>query len=266
MRRLVCVLVFVSLLTGVVAGQSQSKQPRGNVTITFDGLMALAMGWSDRVSVGILDVPHHSPQLTITRIKGSQRQTVATLGAEDLRGNLSIYLEGAESAVSRYLPSPSMTDPADFRWNIDMETDLFQKQLYIQEGKLWGKIHISHGEFYSRNLSGERYRFASRDGKLLSFDRRVGEPAAALDLQSGQVLTISGNGDSWRLQAAGGIRYEIAITNEPPASMANMDHFLFYYGILGEKVTPYQPVMMEKVYFPPPMMCGAVVFGRSSLD
>lgn len=275
MRRFFFALVFVSLFVSVLmsipmsrANSSNHSQLTGNVAITMDGLLAVTMGAKDRASVGILDVHHHTPMMKIDKIGSGQRSTLATLTAEQLHGTLSISVEGETPAVSRYLPADAYADPSDFRWNIDMESDLFQRQLYLKESALAGKIHISSGLFYSRNLSEEKYRFFSPDGKSLPFNRQVGEPAATLQLEAGQALTVTGKGVDIRLAEQPGLRYEIAISNEPPPAMANMDHFLYYYTAIGNgNVLPhYQPVMVQKAYYPPPTVCGSIIFSKSTLD
>ncbi|MEW6733184.1 MAG: hypothetical protein AB1489_17790 [Acidobacteriota bacterium] len=267
-------LVFV--LNIAVSGNSSKAvplplNPRENatVTMTFDGLMALCMGNSERVSVGILNVHHHLPMLTVAKIVNGQRSIVTTLKDEQLRGTTYIEVEGGTANVGKYLSASMQNDVNDFRWNIDLEGDLHQRQLYVQEEKLFGKIHIGAGLFYARNLSEEKVRFFAADGsgKALPFNRRVAEPAAKIDLAAGQALIIRGVKESIHLAVEKDVYYEVAITNEPPAEMANIDHFQFYYEVMGEKITPYIPVAARKTSSAPwPLFCGSGIFSKSQLN
>ncbi|MEW6737998.1 MAG: hypothetical protein AB1489_42365, partial [Acidobacteriota bacterium] len=168
-----------------------------------------------------------------------------------------------------YLAPSMQNDPNDFRWNIDMEGDLHQRELHLKEEKLFGKIHIGAGLFYSDDLSQEKVRFLATDGsgKVLPFNRQVATPAAKLNLVAGQALVIRGSKDIVRLVAEPNVRYEIAVTNEPPAEMASMDHFTYYYDFIGAKVTPYNIALARKAAVEPaPLTCQSVVFGKSKLN
>src|SRR5688572_30758241 len=76
----------ISLLTGIVSGSSSNSAsplptPRENATVNFkfDGLMALCFGNPERVSAGVMDVHHHTPELAVIRIKDGKRSKVAKL-------------------------------------------------------------------------------------------------------------------------------------------------------------------------------------------
>ena len=162
-----------------------------------------------------------------------------------------------------------MSDVNDFRWTLDMESDLFQKQLYIKEDKLWGKIHLNAGLFYGINLSEGKFRFVATDNSntMLPFNRQVSDPAALLNLATDETLVIRNEKEVIRLKAEDGVSYQILIHNLPPKEMADMNHFLFYFTVLGEKVTAYRPLEMAKAAFaPPPMLCGSAIFSKSRLD
>ncbi|MEW6734617.1 MAG: hypothetical protein AB1489_25050 [Acidobacteriota bacterium] len=238
------------------------------VTMTFDGLMALCMGNPERVSVGILDVHHHTPTLTVSKVAKGRKAPLATLKGEQLRGTLHIDVEGASADVNKYISPAMEKDPNDFRWTVDLESDLHQRELHLKEERLFGKIHIGAGLFYSRELSTEPFRFFAMDGsgKALPFNRRVGEPAAKVNLSNDQALVIRTSQQTIRLLGESDATYEIVITNEPPAEMANLDHWMFYYQIIGEGVTTYTPVMVQKTsYAPRPFLCSAAIFSKSQL-
>ncbi|MEW6732321.1 MAG: hypothetical protein AB1489_13410 [Acidobacteriota bacterium] len=271
----VVVYLFLGITNSVSSNGDKTSQllPRNpsaeaNVTISFDGLMALCFGNPDRVSVAILDVHHHTPTLMVREVINNRRTVIATLKSEQLRGTLYIDLENRSAGVSKYLSTAMQQDPNDFRWNIDMEGDLHQRELQLKEEKLFGKIHIGMGLFYAANLSEERVRFLAADGsgKALPFNRRVATPAAKINLINGQAMVIMNGKDKIRLVGREGVGYEIAITNEPPAEMASMDHFTYYYDFIGVNVTPYNIALAHKASFAPfPLSCMSIVFGKSQL-
>jgi hypothetical protein len=245
-----------------------NPREQASVTISFDGLMAICFGDAARVSAGILDVHHHIPLIKVEKVTGTQRTLVAQIKGEELRGVAYIDVENSGSrGVSRYFANSMAEDKNDFRWTIDMESDLHQRQLYIKEDRLFGKIHFTSGLFYANKLSEEKVKFQSAKGNELPFNRQVAEPAAKLNLNVGETLVIKTEDRTLRLPAERDICYEIAITNTPPADMANINHWLFYYDLLEQSVTPYEPVMVKKAaYYPPPVMCAAAVFSRSKLN
>ena len=264
----ICLIAAFAFSTAPQANVSAPPaHPRQDATveITFDGLMALCLGDPSRVSVGILNVEHHRPELRITKVKSEQKTPVAIWRGE-LRDTLYLDVESHSQNVSRYQASAPATDPNDFSWTVDLESDLFQRELYVKEESLVGKIHINAGLFYGRNLSEEKFRFFDNTGKALPFDRQVAEPAAKLNLAAGDALIIKSSKETLRLAAEPGVRYQIEVTNLPPADMAAMDHWLYYYDVLGAKVTPYTPVMVKKAAFAPrPLLCLSAVFSKSRL-
>ncbi|MEW6736412.1 MAG: hypothetical protein AB1489_34285 [Acidobacteriota bacterium] len=266
----VCLVFALTMAVSSNSNTNSSKaaplpvNPReeASVTMTFDGLMALCMGNPERVSVGILDVHHHTPQLLVSKIANGRKAPLATLKGEQLRGTIYIDVEGASAQVGRYLAPSMQNDPNDFRWNIDMEGDLHQRELHLKEEKLFGKIHIGAGLFYAHNVSEEKVRFFAADGsgKVLPFNRKVAEPAAKLNLVKGQVLVIRGEEENIRILPTDEAYYEVAIANLSPDNMASLDHFLYYYEALSIKVTRY-----ESVIAPRPIFCSAVIFNRTEI-
>jgi hypothetical protein len=275
-NRSVLFLIFIFAVFSLnltVAGNTGRVLPanpreQASVTISFDGLMAICFGDPARVSAGILDVHHHTPQLKIEKVKGDQRALMAVIKGESLRGVAYLDVENSASrGVSRYYANSMAEDKNDFRWTVDLENDIHQRQLYIKEDKLFGKIHFSAGLFYGNNLSAETVKFQSTTGNELSFQRQIAQPAAKLNLNVGEVLIIKLKDRTLRLPAEVDLRYEIAITNTPPADMVNLNHWLFYYDIVGRSVTAYEPVIVKKAaYNPRPVVCESVVFSMSKLD
>jgi hypothetical protein len=268
--------VLVVLGFSIKASSNSSSSPlpvtprdEATVSFDFDGLMGICFGNQERVSAGLLNVPHHTPEIKITRIDAGKRSTMAVLRGEQLRGTFYVDVEGrTKSAVSRYY-GESIDDPNDFRWNIDLEGDLYQKKLHIMEEKLFGKIHFGGGLFFASNLTDHSVRFFAADnsGKALPFNRRIAAPSAKINLAIGDTLLIRGVKNSIRLVAEPGVRYEVSVTNLPPSDMANMEHWIYYYDLLGEQVTPYMPVIAQKTAFgPKPLLCMPVVFSLSQLD
>lgn len=147
-----------------------------------------------------------------------------------------------------------------------MESDLFQKQLYLNEDKLFTKIHFNTGLFAATDLTPDRYRFVT-GSTLHSFNRQIGRPMAIFQLESSDKLLIAGLSGDIVLPAANGINYNVSITNLPPQNMASVDHFGFYYDIFKDKsLSRYMPVMAQKSgYNPRPALCEAVVLTKSKI-
>jgi hypothetical protein len=271
---IISTVVFVAIFTistnanSRISSTLKTPHEDATVTISFDGLLAVCFGDPGRVSTGILNVAHHTPRLVIEQITPESKRTIATLTGAQLRGTTFIDVEGsAPTGVKRYFATTMSEDEKDFRWTVDIESDIFQRQLYIKEEKLFGKIHFSAGLFYGNNLSEETVKFQSAAGNELPFKRQIAEPAAMVKLTAGETLVIKTKGQTLRLPAQANARYQIAITNTPPADMANMNHFLFYYDVVGKPVTAYEPVVVKKAaFFPKPILCQAVVFSKSKLN
>jgi hypothetical protein len=262
-------LIASSENTGKAAGSPQpNPAEEATVSINFEGLMAICFGSSERVSTGLLDVHHHTPEIKITRVKDGSRKDLAILKGEQLRTTFYFDVEGRSNpSVSRYY-GESINDSNDFRWNIDLESDLYQRMLYVREDKLFGKIHFSSGLFYAGKRTERPVRFFAADnsGKVLPFNRYIAAPAAKINLSAGEALVIRGGKETIRLTAEPGVRYEIEINNMPAADMADMNHFSFYYDVVGVKVTPYSPVMVKKAFTGGPIICASAVFSRSKLN
>jgi hypothetical protein len=263
------VLLFVTSTANQVTAQrpSGSGQVPGNVSITFDGMEALFFGQEGRVTVGMLDAHHHTPVITVTQIANNQRTVIAELRGKQLSGLLSIDAEGVgATGVQRWQANDMKADANDARWMIDFNELYPGKTLTIKEELLSAKIQINVGMFHADKLSAAPVKFFSSNesGKTLSFNRKVGYPAAKVNLSEGDKLTISGrNFAPVRLIGAKGTQYQIAINNLPPRNMMSMDHFLNYYDIINEALPRYVPVYAIKASFDPyPAMCAPVAFGR----
>jgi len=236
------------------------------VSFMFDGLQAIAFGDSKRVSDGILDVHHHNPLIEIKQIKDGQETIIHTIKASELKGKvLQIDVPNTTLQPKRYYSSDMSKNSQDFRWCLDIENDLFQKQLYLREDKLFCKIHFMEGEFFTNQLTEDKYQFTA-GSKLHSFNRRIGEPGAKLQLVSGNDLVITGLDKEIILPYRLGTNYKISITNLPSKDMMNMDHFAFYYDVIKSDVTPFMPLISKKVAFgPKPYVCGALIFSKSTI-
>jgi hypothetical protein len=161
-------------------------------------------------------------------------------------------------------------DPFDARWTIDFNELYPQENLTVDETKLFTKIHISNGLFYSERLSKTKARFFAADdsGRTLKVNRRMSYPAAKLNLANGDKLIISGgNFEPVRLVGSANVSYQIDITNLPPKNAMSMDHFLHYYEIVNEPLEQYVPVMSFKAAFDPyPTGCAPVLFSSITIS
>ncbi|MEW6733895.1 MAG: hypothetical protein AB1489_21390 [Acidobacteriota bacterium] len=272
----VSAIVFTLLTSAFISATSsntnstQEKLNPGQATITisFDGLMALCMGSPDRVSVGVLDAHHHTPRLIVTKIQNGKRSTIATLQDEQLRGTWFIDVLGAQPGISKYYTSTPESDKNDLKWAIDFN-ELYKQPLTIKEEKLFGKIHISAGMFYTRALTEMKYRLFATDSaeRKLDFDRQIGYVGAMIDMGLGDVLVLHQRTRKIKLIAEQDTRYEISLTNVPPPTHGNIDHFLYYFDVIEERLTRYVPVAGSRAAFEPsPSICGSAVFGNSTLS
>jgi hypothetical protein len=267
-----CLILMIGMLivgNDVVKVRAQKPvalAPGGNVTMSFDGMEALFFGTPERVSVGMLAAHNHTPKITVTKITGNERTIVAQLSGTQLRKPIFIDAEGlAATGVARYLTENKELDPYDARWMIDFN-ELYPQRLTIKEDRLFTKVHISSGLFYSEQLSKERARFFAADGsqKTLKVNRRMAQPAAKLNLSNGDKLIISGNFEPIKLVGTANVQYQIDITNLPPKNAMSMDHFLHYYEIVAEPLEKYVPVLSFKTAFTPyPALCPPVYFSSS---
>jgi hypothetical protein len=266
---LVALLALSIVATNYVNNEASAQKPTvvppaGNVTFSFDGMEALFFGAPDRVSVGVLNAHNHRPQITVTKVVGSERTVIAQLSGAQLRKPVFIDAEGlAATGVSRRLAEVKENDPFDARWMIDFNELYPQQQLSVDESKLFTKIHISNGLFYSDRLSKTKARFFAADdsGRTLKVNRRMGYPAAKLNLSNGDKLIISGNFEPVRLVGSANVSYQIDITNLPPKNAMSFDHFLHYYEIVNQPLEKYIPVMSFKAAVDPlPAACPPVYF------
>ncbi|MFY9226991.1 MAG: hypothetical protein WAQ98_30230 [Blastocatellia bacterium] len=272
MKKIYFLMVFFAIcfcvLMSSVNNNGVNADAKCEVSFHFDGLQAIAFGDSKRVSDGILDVHHHNPLIEVKEIKGGKETVIRTIKADELKGKvLNVDVPNNQQHPTRYYSPDMSKDSQDFRWCLDIENDLFQKQLYLREDKLFCKINFMEGEFFATQLTKDKYQFVSPT-KIHSFNRQIGRPAAQINLKPTDNLVISGLSQQINLPYQTGISYKVTITNLPPADMADMNHFVFYYDLVKEPVTKYMPTTVKKASFlphPPPLLCEAIIFSKSSL-
>lgn len=260
---ILCLSVFFSTTTNSSPINSLSST---SVLFTFDGLQVLAFGNPDKVTDGILDVHHHTPKLEIKQIeKGKEKVIFTAQGKELYQKVLNISIPNNTLKPNRYTSINMNVDKKDFRWCLDMENDLFQKQLYLNEDKLFTKIHFGLGTFFTSELIDGKYQFVA-GSKVHSFNRQIGAPGAKVELQQGDDLIITGLDKAVKLAYQIGVDYRVDITNLPPKEMASIDHFGFYYDVFKDKdITRYMPVEVAKKasLLPRPYLCEAITLSKS---
>ncbi len=261
--------IFVAALLGIITFSSAStgNTAKCQVLFAFDGLGVIAFGDPSRASLGILDVVHHTPQIQIKTLESGREKNTQTISNDQLKNKvITISVPKSQLHPQRYY-SPDMTkDTADFRWCLDLESDLFQKQLYLKQDKLFAKIHFTTGTFYTTNLTSDKYQFTA-GSTLHSFNRQIGTPAASVKLQQGQALIIAGLSENIVLLFKANVSYEIAITNLPPKNMMSMDHFLYYYDALKTPVKKFMPVEAKRAtYGPRPLYCDTIILSKSTIS
>lgn len=256
----VCLLAATTATTANLSGNAAST-----VNFEFDGLGIFAFGDASRASLGLLDVVHHTPNIQIKTLKKGKVVSTNVITAQQLKAKvIDISVPNNRSAPTRYYSSDMARDKSDFRWTLDLESDLFQKQLYLKDN-FFAKIHFTTGTFTAANITDEKFTFTA-GSKIHSFNRQIGQPAATISLQPSQSLIISGLDKPITLPYQQGVDYSVSITNLPPNDMANIDHFLFYYDAIKSAVPRFVPVQVKKVSLRPyPMVCEMVVMGKSSI-
>ncbi len=269
MKKICVLIMFVGVcLSLLISNLNMSKvdaDSKCQVSFHFDGLQAIAFGDSKRVSDGILDVPHHTPNIEIKQIKQGKETTLHTIKASELKAKaLNIGVPNNTLQPKRYYSSDMAKDSQDFRWCLDIENDLFQKQLYLKD-QFFAKIHFNAGTFYAENITEGKYQFVA-GSTLHKFNRQIGRPNGRIDLSKSQHLVISGLDKSIDLPYQDGVSYSIEITNLPTKDMMNIDHFTFYYDQVKTQVPKFMPTPVKKASFAPaPILCDSLVFGKSSI-
>ncbi|MBL8148518.1 MAG: hypothetical protein JNN15_01150, partial [Blastocatellia bacterium] len=195
---------------------------------------------------------------------------------EQLKRTLEVSVVGGDiiarrsMRLGRYLAFNGRdSDERDFSWTFDIEREIYQRKLKIKENAFLGKIHFNTGIFYTTKLSDEKLKFIAADGsgKSLPILRRIGQPAARIDLDHGQELLISGLAEPLKLKAEYDTNYLVTVYNLPPPEMANLNHFLMYYDIIDEKLTKYEPVAVKQSFTGGGgSMCLPKIFGESGLN
>ncbi|MBL8194237.1 MAG: hypothetical protein JNM06_10640 [Blastocatellia bacterium] len=233
------------------------------VSFHFDGLQAIAFGDPSRVSGGILDVHHHVPSIEIKQIKQGKTTLIHTIKADELKGKtLNVNMPNNRLQPKRYYSPDMNKDKQDFRWCLDIENDLFQKQLYLKDN-FFAKIHFNAGMFYSENVTENKYQFVS-GSSLHKFNREIGRPTLKVGLDKQDSLVISGLKNEVSLAYQPGTNYSVTISNLPSKDMMNIDHFVFYYDAVKVNVPKFMPLPVEKAaFYPKPIICDSVIFGKS---
>ncbi|MFY9223343.1 MAG: hypothetical protein WAQ98_11775 [Blastocatellia bacterium] len=236
---------------------------KSEVSFHFDGLQAIAFGDPTRVSSGILDVHHHVASIEIKQIKQGKETIIQTIKADELKGKtLNVNVPNNRLQPKRYYSPDMSKDKQDFRWCLDIENDLFQKQLYLKDN-FFAKIHFNSGMFYSENVTENKYQFVS-GSSLHKFNREIGRPVLKVGLDKQDSLVISGLKNEVSLAYQPGTNYSVTISNLPSKDMMNIDHFVFYYDAVKVNVPKFMPLPVEKAaYNPKPILCDSLIFGKS---
>ncbi|MBL8150818.1 MAG: hypothetical protein JNN15_12910 [Blastocatellia bacterium] len=243
-------------------------------------------GDSQKVSVGIIDAHHHTPEFTVYKLiakkdgregkEARETREIARFTENQLKRTLTVSVSSRTSTTSKVVNkrlgkyislSGRESDSKDFGWTLDIENDLYGRKLKIKEDAFLGKIHFKSGVFYTNRLSEEKYRFVATDGsgKTLPFFRQVGRPAAKIDLENSQEVVIAGFAQSLKLKAESGVDYLVTVHNLPPPDLADLSHFLMYYDVIDEELTQYEPVMVKSTGTLE-HLCAPRAFGSSPLN
>lgn len=268
MNKVSILVLFIAICVSTMVSSMNTVNALGKceVKINFDGLQAIAFGNSTRVTDGILDAHHHTPQILIKKIEKGKEKVINNISGNELyKKVLNVTVPNRQLEPVRYYSPDMSKDKQDFRWCLDIEMDLFQKQLYLKDNFLT-KIHFNTGTFYAENITEGKYQFVA-GSKLHSFNRQIGRPTLKIELSQKENLVISGLGEEIRLPYEAGVNYSISINNLPPKDMMNINHFTFYYDAVKTTVPRFMPAPVEKATFlPKPVACEAAIFGKSSIN
>ncbi|MEW6735719.1 MAG: hypothetical protein AB1489_30790, partial [Acidobacteriota bacterium] len=75
---LTCVFISSTTSSNTNPTPQRLNPNQAAVNISLDGMVLIALGDPERASIGILNAMHHTPLLTITKIQGNNRSTIAT--------------------------------------------------------------------------------------------------------------------------------------------------------------------------------------------
>lgn len=236
---------------------------KSEVSFHFDGLQAIAFGDPTRASSGILDVHHHMPTIEIKQIRQGKETTINIIKGDQLKGKtLNVSMPNNRLQPKRYYSPDMNKDKQDFRWCLDVENDLFQKQLYLKDN-FFAKIHFNVGMFYAENVTENKYQFVA-GSTLHKFNREIGRPTLKVGLDKQDSLVISGLKEEVKLAYQPGTNYSVTISNIPSKDMMSIDHFVFYYDAVKVNVPKFMPIPVEKAaYNPKPILCDSLIFGKS---
>ncbi|MBI4853652.1 MAG: hypothetical protein HY819_17810 [Acidobacteria bacterium] len=260
------IFVCICIATMMVNNVDVNASAKCEVKFMFDGLQAIAFGNPDKVTDGILDAHHHTPKIEIKEIQKGREKVIANFEGKDLyKKVLNISMPNSPHKPIRYY-SPNMNkDTSDFRWCLDIETDLFQKQLYLKDN-FFTKINFNVGTFYAENVTEEKYQFAV-GSKIHSFNREIGRPTLKVNMGKDDSLIIAGLAKEIKLAYQNGVNYSVSISNLPSKDMMSINHFVFYYDLMKTDVQRFMPLAVKKASFlPAPIICDSIVFGKSRID
>jgi hypothetical protein len=268
MKKKSVLVLFMAVCVFTMLGNigNVSAVNKCEVKFSFDGLQALAFGNPTRVTDGLLEAHHHTAQIVIKRIEKNREQLINKIEGKSLNKKiLNVSVPNKQLEPVRYFSSDMNKDKQDFRWCLDIESDLFQKQLYLKDNFMT-KIRFNTGTFYAENITEGKYQFVA--GSILhSFNRQIGRPTLKVELSQNESLIISGLDEEIKLPYKAGVSYSIAINNLPPQDMMDINHFSFYYDSIKTNVPRFMPMLVQKVSFiPHPIVCEAAIFGKSSID
>lgn len=256
--------VFISI--SMINTSISSAIEKTEVNFHFDGLQAIAFGNASKVTDGILDAHHHTPQIEIKKVTKKAEKVIYNIVGNKLHKKvLNVFVPNKQVEPVKYYSVNMNRDKQDFRWCLDIESDLFQKQLYLKDNFLT-KIHFNTGTFYAENVTQGKYHFTA-GSKMHSFNRQIGRPTVKVELSQNENLIISGLSEEIKLPYEVGASYSIVVSNLPSADMMSIDHFVFYYDLVKTNVPKFMPSPVAKAaFYPKPVICEAVVFGKSVIN
>ncbi|MGA9772209.1 MAG: hypothetical protein WBV94_24470 [Blastocatellia bacterium] len=242
------------------------------IQIVFKGLVLAAITEGNPFAeVGaLIDSPCHKAKLTVTK---------KTPGAADEKiqvpdGSSRISLEVKKTSrkkietykgLAKFYRAGSTGDPNDFRWFVDVETDLHPDRQYkTKKGRIKPIFRVNNALFYTRKRFEDTAELRLGEANKKNFGKLADEIAANIYLdtpESVAVLTIDGvikmRADASDVKK--GIRYVIDFDCHcgPPPPHSTISDFNTFYKALTPDTPQNKQVRLTKK--PRPVQPGEIV-------
>lgn len=251
-----------------------SLNPQTLATVSFEGLGLFCINERKECELGVLDSAGHRRVLRILKNSIEINQQVLDLGdfikievTNPVKNGVELY----HNNNVRFERESDQGDPKDFRWMIDLESELYHgRSVVIDPGRsqlLHPIFFITSGLMYTLARDGEEhpsarvrwddaaarrftshtpdrddFRLVGKVGHMLGVDLLTENPADSkvmFSLVNEEGYAISG-GPTFELEGGTDVKYEIIIGNVCPEEMdcgempEDETDFRFYYNVISD--------------------------------